>query len=108
LHDVTGVLGWLCYNPYMPAPWHAGQSLRRCEVALPYTMRPDRLAHRVNLEEQESCLIPFGALGLSVEKTQIREHCRRRSEVVLGSELNAKRLELLQAKKRRRRRYRQC
>jgi hypothetical protein len=36
-------------------------------------MRPDRFAHRVNLEDQESCLIPFGALGLSVEKTQIRE-----------------------------------
>jgi hypothetical protein len=97
LYDVTGFLDWRCYNPRdMMA---LGQPFHTCEVALTYTMRPDRLAHRVNLEDQESCLIPFGALGLSVEKTRIGEQmasqCRKRSEVVLGPELNAKRLELL-------------
>jgi hypothetical protein len=48
-----------------------GQPFRTCEMALPDTARADRLAHRINLEDQESCLIPFGALSLSVEKTQV-------------------------------------
>jgi hypothetical protein len=42
-------------------------------MALPDMACPGRLAHRVDVEHQESRLIPFGALSLSVEKTQVRE-----------------------------------
>src|ERR1700741_2935265 len=36
-----------------------GEPFRTCEMALPDTACSGRLAHRVDLEHQESCLIPL-------------------------------------------------